>query len=250
MERHPIRDEEHKLTGLVRRLMSHVPLDAREQKAILALPVRIVERERNSYLVREGDMVAHSAILLTGLVERHRIGSDGKRQILSIYVPGDPVDLDHLFLPLADDALQTLKRSMVALVDHRDLRRVMELYPAVARALIVAMLVDASIYREWTINVGRREARARIVHLLCELAFRLELQGVHGPDLSLPLTQYQIADATGLTAVHVNRTLKGLQAEGLIHAAGGTIGSRDWQALWDMADFSPSYLHPLAGESP
>jgi CRP-like cAMP-binding protein len=116
----------------------------------------------------------------------------------------------------------------------------------VGRAILVTTLVDASIFREWTLNIGRRDSRSRIAHLLCEFAFRLTTQGVKpaGP-YELPMTQEQLADATGLTAVHVNRVLQGLQREGFIERDRRIIRFPSWEKMRDVADFNSRYLHTL-----
>ena len=118
------------------------------------------------------------------------------------------------------------------------------LRPAIGTAIIQLTLVESSILREWVVNVGRRDARARIAHILCEFAVRLESRGLttdHG--FELPMTQEQLADATGLTSVHVNRVLKSLEAEGLISRKRRQIHFSDWRALQDAGDFSRRYLH-------
>ena len=105
-------------------------------------------------------------------------------------------------------------------------------------------LVDSSIFREWVVNVGRRDARARIAHLLCEFARRLELAGLtNGEGYELPMTQEHLADATGLTPVHVNRTLKRLEKEGLVVRNRRHVGIPDWEQLRAVAGFSELYLH-------
>jgi CRP-like cAMP-binding protein len=116
--------------------------------------------------------------------------------------------------------------------------------PALGTAIIELTLIEASILREWVVNVGRRDARARIAHILCEFAVRLEARGLasdHG--FELPMTQEQLADATGLTSVHVNRVLKSLEADGLISRKRRQIHFNDWRALQDAGDFSRRYLH-------
>ena len=103
---------------------------------------------------------------------------------------------------------------------------------------------DGSIFREWVLNIGRRDARSRIAHLLCEFAYRLSTHDLTPSGVyELPITQEQLADATGLTAVHVNRVLKSLQAEGLIDRNRRIVSFPNWQALRDVADFNPRYLH-------
>ena len=117
--------------------------------------------------------------------------------------------------------------------------------PAVGKAMWIDTLVDASIFREWIANVGRRDARTRIAHVLCEFALRLKLSGLgEQTGYQLPMTQEQLGDVTGLTSVHVNRTLKSLEAEGLIERLSPraiTIG--DWKKLADAGDFDSNYLH-------
>jgi CRP-like cAMP-binding protein len=116
--------------------------------------------------------------------------------------------------------------------------------PAIGSAIIQLTLIEASILREWVVNVGRRDARQRIAHLLCEFAVRLEIRGLTTDGgFELPMTQEQLADATGLTSVHVNRVLKGLEADGLISRKRRYIQFDDWRALQDAGDFTRRYLH-------
>jgi CRP-like cAMP-binding protein len=116
--------------------------------------------------------------------------------------------------------------------------------PAIRIAMWIDTLIDSSIFREWVVNVGRRDSRTRISHLLCELATRLKANG-HGDGdaFDLPLTQEQLADATGLTAVHTNRTLQKLRREGLIHLNSGSLKILDWDKLREAGDFDELYLH-------
>jgi len=121
--------------------------------------------------------------------------------------------------------------------------------PYIGRAIIQLTLIEASIVREWVVNVGRRDARERIAHVLCEFAVRLEARGLMSFNgFELPMTQEQLADATGLTSVHVNRVLKGLEADGLINRRRRHIHFPDWRALQDVGDFSRTYLHIPAEE--
>ncbi|MBS0363476.1 MAG: Crp/Fnr family transcriptional regulator [Proteobacteria bacterium] len=182
-------------------------------------------------------------VLVEGFVHRFRLTDEGHRQILAIYVSGDPLDFEHLYLPLADDGLQVVRDCTVAYVDQKDLQELIAARPGVAQAIVTALLVDASIFREWTLNVGRRDARARIAHLLCEVATRLQAQGFELPATPIPLTQDQIADATGLTAIHVNRMLKSLSSDGLLQTRRGLILVPDLEALCEMASFDERYLH-------
>ena len=132
----------------------------------------------------------------------------------------------------------------IALIPVQAIRTIAFARPAVGMAMWCETLVDGSIFREWTLNVGRRDARTRIAHLLCEFALRLEVAGLGGPaGYELPMTQEQLADATGLTAVHVNRMLGDLTKEGLISRSHRMVAIADWQKLAKVGDFNSDYLH-------
>jgi CRP-like cAMP-binding protein len=132
----------------------------------------------------------------------------------------------------------------VAIVPKELLLQVMSARPAVRQAIWLDSLLDASVFREWVVNVGRRDAKQRIAHLLCELALRMEAAGLgQKPLFDFPLTQEHIADATGLTAVHTNRTLQALRKSGLISLAASKLTILDWDALAEAGDFSERYLH-------
>jgi CRP-like cAMP-binding protein len=109
--------------------------------------------------------------------------------------------------------------------------------------LIANTLIDVSIYREWIMNIGRRNARTRVAHLLCEFAARLDAQGAApGQPYKLPMSQTQLGDALGLTAVHVNRTIKGLVKDGLVTQDHRIIAFPAWDILKVEADFDSGYL--------
>jgi len=164
---------------------------------------------------------------------------------------GEMVDLQNSLLAKADHSVQMLTDGQVAMIPREAIEQIAFDRPAVGKAMWIDTLVDASIFREWIANVGRRDARTRIAHLMCELALRLKVAGLgQQTNYEVPLTQEQLADATGLTAVHVNRTIKGLEAEGLIERAHPrfiTIG--DWRKLAEAGDFDSNYLH-LQQEEP
>lgn len=235
------------LAPLVRYLRRHSALSGDDEAAILSLPHKLRSLEAQSFLLREGDRPSTCPVLLRGYAYRHKVTGDGARQILSLHIPGDALDIQNIFLDEADHNVQMLTRGEIADIARADLERVMHSYPAISEALLVASLVEASIFREWTVNVGRRDARSRIAHLLCEFSFRLDAQGLSdGGTYQLPMTQEQLADATGLTPVHVNRVLKGLQAEGLIERDRRAVSFPDWERLSDVGDFNPRYLHVRA----
>lgn len=170
--------------------------------------------------------------------------SDGERQIVSLHVPGEPLDFQNLFLDVSDHNVQALTRAEMVFIKRVDLQELARARPAIGHAILVTILVEASIFREWVLNVGRRNARSRVAHLLCEFGVRLDALGLNeGYGYELPMSQEQLADTVGLTPVHVNRTLKSLEADGLITRNRRNIAFPDWQQMCEVADFNPRYLH-------
>ena len=194
--------------------------------------------------MREGDLATHSCLLRSGFVYRHKIVRNGARQILSIHMSGDMVDLQNSLLGMADHSVQALTRAEVAFIPREEIKKIAFGRPAVGMAMWHDTLVDGSIFREWIANVGRRDARTRLAHLLCEFAVRLEAAGLADRDkYTLPMTQEQLADCTGLTSVHVNRTLQGLERDSVISRTKRTVTVADWKRLAEVGDFSSAYLH-------
>jgi CRP-like cAMP-binding protein len=229
---------------LVRKLQTHSDLAARDREAILDLPCKLKSLPAQGYLVREGDRPDRCAVLLSGYAFRHKLTGDGARQIIALHIPGEAVDFQNMFLDEADHNVQMLTRGEVAEIPRQALEDLVVNHAGVGRAILIATLVEASTFREWALNIGRRDARCRIAHFLCEFAVRLTAQGIEPEgDYELPMTQEQLADTTGLTPVHVNRVLKALQTEGLIERDRRVIRFPDWQRLRDVGDFNPRYLH-------
>ncbi len=232
------------LAPLLRKLEYSGPLDARDREAVLALPHSLRTIEPHGYIVREGDRATHSCLLRSGFVYRHKIVGDGARQICSIHMSGDIVDLQNSLLGTADHNVQALSRAEVALIPREAIKKIAFDRPAIGLAMWLDTLVDGSIFREWIANVGRRDARTRLAHLLCEFALRTEAAGLGRHDAyTLPMTQEQLADCAGLTPVHVNRTLRGLDLDGVITRTRRTVTVADWKRLAEVGDFSSAYLH-------
>lgn len=206
--------------------------------------------QKEQYLVREGQVADECALLLSGFAYRQKILRDGSRQIISIHIPTEFVDLQNSMLGLADHNVQSLNQCEVALISIKALLHLQETRPAIRHAMWMETLIDSSVFREWVVNVGRRASKARIAHLLCELAIRLAKVGggQHGT-FEFPLTQEQLADATGMTPVHTNRTLQKLRKDGLIQLTGRSLQILDWEGLKEVGDFDEMYLHHAAGRS-
>ena len=231
---------------LARKLNLHHRLSDLDQRAILALPHKIRRLEAQSYILREGDRPDRCAILLQGYSFRHKLTGDGSRQILAINIPGEALDFQNLFLEEADHNIQMLSRGVVAEISRDAIEGLILSRTEVGRAILITSLVEASIFREWVVNIGQRDSRSRIAHLLCEFAYRLNAQDLNcGSSYELPITQEQLADATGLTPVHVNRVLQALQREGLIERDRRMIRFPSWERMQDVADFNPRYLHTV-----
>jgi CRP-like cAMP-binding protein len=229
---------------MLRKFERRASLDEGDRQALLELPHRVQTVEPASYILREGDRPDRSCLILSGFAYRHKVTVDGSRQIVSVHVPGDFVDLEGALLNVADHNVQALTRCELAFVPREALRVLILSHPQVAMAMWIDTLIDSSIFREWVVNVGRRDARSRISHLLCEFARRMEVAGLADEyRYELPMTQEQIADCTGLTPVHVNRVLKTLDREGLIRRDRRFVAIPDWAALRQVAGFSEIYLH-------
>lgn len=234
------------LAPLVRKLQNWSHLDDAEQRAVLDLPHKQSSVERGSYLLREGDQPRTSCVILSGFSYRQKCVPDGGMQILSVHMKGDLIDLETCLLGTADHSVQALTQMTVAQISSEAMMRLIADYPKVGMALWLDTLVDSSIFREWIVNVGRRSARERIAHLLCEFAVRLEQADLGDKcDYELPMTQDQLADCTGLTSVHVNRTLQGLDADNLIVRNKRSVKVPDWHMLADVGGFQSQYLNPF-----
>lgn len=241
MSEHP-----YPLARLFRRLRSRNVIDEDGAEAIMALPHVFRDVDSMDYLGRDGEYAEQCSFLLSGFAFRQKLTGGGDRQILSIHLPGDILDLPNMFLRVSDHNLQMLTHGRVILIPHGALERLAHDHPDISRAMWIDAMIDASIFREWILNVGRRDARSRIAHLICEFAVRFEHAGLtdrDGDGYELPLTQEQLADAVGLTPVHVNRTLKQLGSEGLITRDRRRVRIDDWNRLIEAADFTQRYLH-------
>ena len=219
-------------------------MSAEDRRAIEGLPWTRRQFDRDAYLVREGEPTTICCVLLSGFAFRQKLVSDGSRQIISFHIPGEFLDFQNCMLEVADHNVQSLGRSTVAIVPKTPLLKLIAERPNVRRAVWIDSLIDASVFREWVVNVGRRDARERIAHLLCELASRMRAAGLDtGEMFDFPLTQEQLADATGLTAVHTNRTLQLLRRDGLISLSSNKLSILDWNSLAEIGDFNVRYLH-------
>ncbi len=238
------------LQPMLQKLSYWFRLEDADREAILSLPHRVQSVGRHHHLVREREVATHCCLMLSGFSMRHKIVVSGARQIVAIHMSGDLVDLQNSVLGVADHGVQMLTDGDVAFVPREAIQRLALDHPRVGLAMWKDTLVDGSVFREWIANVGRRDATTRMAHLLCEFALRLKVAGLgEKTNYEMPMTQEQIADALGLTSVHVNRTLQHLERENLITRNKRSVWIENWQRLADAGDFDSTYLHLKTGET-
>ncbi|HEU0044958.1 Crp/Fnr family transcriptional regulator [Sphingomonas sp.] len=239
------------LEPLARKLAIHTDISREERDALLSIrfdrrPVRSHEQ-----LFRGAGPASHCYVLLDGYAARYKLLRNGSRQILNVLMRGDMVGTQRCLFRRADHDVEMLTQGTVATIAAAEMHEILSAYPNLAHAIWSETLFDAGIQSEWIVNLGRRDAAARLAHLFCELGVRHEQQGLgRRTDFALPLTQSHIADCAGLTAVHVNRVLRLLSEAGLIERHRGQIGIQDWAALTKMAGFDEQYLQPAETEAP
>ena len=237
-------DPKHALEMMITRFEKRAPLSDSALAALRALPFELKTYPKHAHLVREGERSKSAKLIVEGLAYRHKVTAEGARQILSLHMRGDFVALESSMLNVSDHNVQVLETCTVAEVPRAALLEVIDQHGALAHAMWVDTLIDASIYREWIVNVGRRDARRAMCHLLCEFGRRLEFAGLaNGGHYELPMNQEQLADALGITPIHVNRVLKELDREGLIVRQQRSVHVPDRKRLADVGGFNELYLH-------
>ena len=232
------------VTALALRLEAFTRLSSDDLAAIakVSKTSRVIPPRRD--LIREGEHPKYIHLMLDGWACRYKTLPDGRRQIVAFFVPGDFCDLNVYVLRQMDHSIGAITRLSVADISREEMDRLTANYPRVTQALWWEALVNAAIQREWTLNVGQRTAYERLAHLLTELFLRLRtVKMTNGISCDFPLTQNDLADATGLTAVHVNRTLQELRRDKLIELERRRLTIPDLQRLMDAAMFNANYLH-------
>lgn len=234
---------DHQLTPLLRKLGSLTPLSSKDEQALLHLPAHPRVFTAGQDLVSEGDRPTQCWLVVEGWVQRYKMLGGGKRQISAFHVAGDMADLQNLHLPVMDHSLGAVTNVTAASIPHEALRDLLERHPHLNGPFWRDTLVDAAIFREWVANVGRRPAYQRLAHLFCELYLKQAAVGLAGDyRCPMPMTQVDLADATGLTSVHISRTLRELRRDRLIELRSRLLTIPDWARLVEAAEFNPAYL--------
>jgi CRP-like cAMP-binding protein len=231
------------LQMFVNRLTSRSVLTDEEVEALLGLNGNFAEVAPRLDFVRYGESVDHACLIVKGLAGRYGQHANGTRQITCLHIPGDMADLPSVVSPKSGWGLSALTATTLLRIPHADLRRVAAKHPGIAEAFWRDCVADGSIFSEWVVNVGRRDAISRVAHVFCQMALRYERLGQgnrHG--FRLPMTQTDLADATGLTSVHVNRTLRLLRVRSIVDLRAGTVTVHDWDKMVTTGDFDAGFM--------
>ncbi|RST87454.1 Crp/Fnr family transcriptional regulator [Aquibium carbonis] len=227
------------LAVLERREMLTQPVRA----ALGSLPWRLQVVGDGREIIPEGFRPTEVCLLLDGMAADMRYLASGDRQITTLHVPGDFVDLHGLFVKVLDHGVLALTDCQIAVVRHEDVRRAMLDDPAIADLVSTMIARGAAIQRTWIVCMGRKDPVRRIGHLVCEMSARV-LAPRHGQGhrFEFPITQAELADLAGLSVVHTNRALQELRATGLVAWQGANVVIHNWTSLATFAGFDPTYL--------
>ena len=244
---HSVLPSNQPLARFLGRLLRHSRLSSEECQAILAVRCTSVQYRARIDIVSPGQTVDHACLVAKGIAGRFDQMRDGRRQISALHIVGDMCDLLSVVQPRASWSITALSQTTIVQVPHTDLRDIAVRYPNIAMAFWRDTTLDSAVLNKWIGNLGRKDAQSRLAHLFCEMGLRFELADAGTRTLyNFPLTQEQLADAAGLTPVHVNRTLQRLRETGAISVGTSLVQIHDWCQLARLGQFEPDYL--LASE--
>jgi CRP-like cAMP-binding protein len=233
---------------MIRRLRVHSKLSEDDVSALRSLRAHVKEFPEEALVIREGERATRCCVILSGIAYRAKVAESGRRQILSFHPAGDMPDLQGLYLDRLDHDLVTLSRANLGFIDHRAIHQLIEDRPSIAKALWRETLVDAAVFRAWIVNLGTRTAAGRMAHLIAELRQRLTAVGIDAAEeFEFPITQSKLAEALGLSVVHVNRVLQSFRAEGVLDIHRNKVKLRDIAKLVEIGGFDDVYLHQQNG---
>lgn len=219
-------------------------ISAEEERVVESLVSQVVEVPADRTIVRNGTELHESILLLDGWLGRVKDLHSGQRQMAELHVPGDFADLHGFTLKRLDHDVITISPCRLALVPHERLTELTEKHAHLARLYWLMTNVDAAIHREWTLSLGRRSAQSAMSHLFCELLVRLKIVGLTEQNsFYFPLTQAELGECLGLTAVHVNRTLQQLRRLDVVDLQSRRVTIHDLERLKEIAEFDDDYLY-------
>ena len=228
----------------IRKLNSLADLSAADIAALEQVTANPREYQPRQDMIREGDETGPMFVVLEGWACRYKILPNGTRQIMAFLMPGDACDLHIKLLDEMDHSIQAITKAKVSTVSRDEMERMIDNHRNIAKAMYSAQLVDEGIMRAWIVSMGRRNSTERVAHLMCELYLRAVTLGMtDGDEFALPLSQLVLADALGMTAVHINRILKDLRLAGTMSLKRGSVNILDPVKLVQIAGFDENYLH-------
>lgn len=228
----------------LKKLKQRIELSAEEERAIRNAVVETRRVGADQVLVRSGDPLNASLLLLDGWLARSKDLPGGERQVTELHIAGDFADLHGFTLKRLDHDVMTLSDCTIGVVPHERLQEITERFPRLARLYWFSTNVDAAITRELALSLGQRSAISRMAHLFCELHVRLDAVGKARPNgYEFPLTQRELSEWLGLTVVHANRTIQELRRRGLVELENRQLTILDRRGLEGVAEFEPSYLY-------
>ncbi|WP_050765099.1 Crp/Fnr family transcriptional regulator [Fulvimarina pelagi] len=218
------------------------PLHSDDEAALAAIFSRTLVYRGKSILARQSEQSHDVKIIKEGLAFRSKQNADGGRQVVGLVTAGQVCDLASVFFESADHNIETVTDCEIAIASKTDMRSLLCARPAIAKALLTQSLCREAVAYEWVLNVGRRDARQRLAHLLCEIiACNRDLDEEY--TCSMPLIQADLADATGLSVVQINRSLQELRSQRLVSLEDRILSALDWPKLCAVAGFDATYLH-------
>jgi CRP-like cAMP-binding protein len=230
--------------AFVRHLSGYGPLGNDEISLLAGACTNVRELPANFHLIREGDEPDPVFVILEGWACGYKMLPDGGRQIMSFMLPGDFCDIHIAVLEAIDHNIMTLTKARVASLPRAQMETLVRARPALTQAFWWSQLVDQSILRAWIVSMGRRKSVERVAHLMCELYIRMRNIGLtDNHECDIPLTQLVLADALGLTPVHINRVLKVLKTAKVMELKRGSLKIIDSAKLAEIAGFDGNYLH-------
>jgi CRP-like cAMP-binding protein len=229
---------------LLLKLRARDVLSPDEERALQDVIVEVEDVPARKTVIKRGETLNRSVLLLEGLMCSYKELRNGRRQITALHDAGDFLDLHGFTLKHLDHDVMSLCPARVAYASHEALTRLTETYPHLTRLLWFSTNLDAAIHREWELSLGQRTGPSKAAHLICELHSRLEIVGLVGENhFELPINQTELGECLGLTVVHTNRVLKELRERGLAHFKNGTVTIHDMARLKAFAEFDPTYLY-------
>jgi CRP-like cAMP-binding protein len=232
------------ITVHLKKLRRRIEISSDEERAIRDSVAELRSVSADELVVRAGEDLDSSLLLLDGWMARSKDLAGGERQVTEIHVAGDFADLHSFTLKRLDHDVTALTDCRVAVVPHERLREITERLPRLARVYWFSTSVDAAIHRELALSLGQRSAIGRMAHLFCELYVRLDVVGRARSDgYEFPLTQRELSECLGLTVVHANRTLQELRRRGLVELENRQLTIRNRRGLEGLAEFDPAYLY-------